>query len=478
MTLEWFDWVDDVLTQIEQLFPHASDDVRREMIDRLHHLLDLNDAWLDEWLVLQERFHQLLQKYPELAEKHQGSETRADSLSESDSSEAGDSFFDFVVGEESLHQFRVGQGYYELLMFPEAVEQFGRVIDREPDFLLGRLYLAMTFFQQGRWDEAEKHFSLVLKGSPQKEFSRFAHHMLGCIAIRRRQDRDAARHFAKALEYDSRDSDTLFNLGACYFRLGLVRLAVPCFKSVLEINEDDWGSMVYLARACTVLGQTAEGEKWRKKAYATSQKPWIISEIAAEFERRGQFEQSLKWHWYGVSKHPEWAEGYHGVAWSMWHLKRRQEAVAWLKKALTLERDEPNLLFSFWWMSHLTGSAEEQKRVVRYLTANVNNFSLWQLVRGNVYRLQGDLERARKALIPLLNVKEMTVQGLAHYQLGHLYMARQEWSQAAKHFYEARERNTQLRETWLFEGICHYLLGNAQQSQRCLELYRHVREET
>lgn len=482
MAHNWFEWMEDVLTQIESILPHCPDEVKQELVYRFRHLQDVNDEWLDEWLLLQERFRNMIEQYPELAQNETPAwpvdekplSQNSATVAKQDSSVASetDDQMEFWIDERVLHQFREGQGYYQLLMFPQAMSQFMQVIETEPDFLLGRLYLALTCFHREQWEEAEKQFELILQTAPHDEFRRFSHHMLGCLHVKQNQDVKAVRQFSRALALDENNADTLFNLGACHYRLRSIRLAIPCFEQAVLHNEDDWESMLYLARCHTAIGFPDGAIQWRKLAYETSQKPHIISEIADDYERQDQPDKALKWHLYCVTKHPEWAEGYHGVAWNIWKKNHNPQAIVWLKKALTLKKDDPNILFSYWWITRSIGTSGERERIEKYLSTVMRESPLWQLAHGNRHRIKGETEQAKMTLIPLLDATEAKIQGAAYYQLAHLYMAEQKWPEAVKHFHAARDRDEQLHETWLFEGICHYLYGDEEASKQCLELYQ------
>ena len=50
-----------------------------------------------------------------------------------------------------VRRFRQGQGFYQLNMFVEKAEQaFREVVEEEPEFLLGRMYLALSHFHEGK----------------------------------------------------------------------------------------------------------------------------------------------------------------------------------------------------------------------------------------------------------------------------------------------------------------------------------------
>ena len=59
--------MEEALAQIESIYPRCSTEVQRELADRFRHLQEVSDGWLDAWLLLQERFRDVIEKYPELA---------------------------------------------------------------------------------------------------------------------------------------------------------------------------------------------------------------------------------------------------------------------------------------------------------------------------------------------------------------------------------------------------------------------------
>src|SRR5690606_20988287 len=87
---------------------------------------------LGSWIELHDHIMRLLELHPDL-------EDEEEVISE-----------DFWLSEGVVRAFRQGQGYYNLKLFLEAKKHFQQVVVEEPEFLLGRLYLALSHFQENQ----------------------------------------------------------------------------------------------------------------------------------------------------------------------------------------------------------------------------------------------------------------------------------------------------------------------------------------
>jgi len=60
-----------------------------------------------------------------------------------------------------------GRAYFQLRQYEQAAERFEQIIERNPHFLLGRIYLAATYAHLGRTDDADWEVQEVLTLSPE-----------------------------------------------------------------------------------------------------------------------------------------------------------------------------------------------------------------------------------------------------------------------------------------------------------------------
>ena len=290
------------------------------------------DNLLEAWADIEDRIVRLVHAYPELAEE--GEELEGE----------------FELDEMVVRRFRQGQGFYRLNMFVEAEEAFREVVEEEPEFLLGRVYLALSHFQKGNTDEAYRHFQLIASTTNHDVFIAFAHHMMGCVRVREGDERGAIRQFRKALSHRQNEADTWFNLGACHYRLGEYHEAIPCFYQALLLDENDGEAMWMLANCHRKLKQWDSVAYWRMLAFEKTDSLQAMETIARDYEEMGETEKALSWYRKILSRDARRIGAYQGMGWNTWVAGRGQEALAWLKKGLSLAPGDPDLLFTYAWI--------------------------------------------------------------------------------------------------------------------------------
>ncbi len=63
---------------------------------------------------------------------------------------------------ECISSFRKGLGYFDLSMMEEAAREFRKVVEKEPNFLVGHFYLGMAYSEMSLYDKALNEFRLIL----------------------------------------------------------------------------------------------------------------------------------------------------------------------------------------------------------------------------------------------------------------------------------------------------------------------------
>lgn len=446
---QWFDMLKSSLQEIKNKYPQGSAEEQEKWKNRLLQVKQSCDQLLKSWACLEEQIAYLIQEYPELAQEE-------DEFSEK-----------IYLDVRSLRQFRQGQGYYQLMMFSDAGQLFHEVMAKEPDFLLGRIYLGLTCFQQKRDDEAEQHFRLISETATEKSFRGFAFHMLGCIAVRKGQDQQAIHKFKHAISFDPENSDTSFNLGACYYRLREYSEAIPHFYHTLSIHEDDWEAMHYLSECYRHFNEWSTVSFWRFASLEKLNHPRIIASIAQDFEESGQNKESLEWYQRLLREDQKSAVAYHGIAWNLWVMGHRLEAMLNVKKGLTLHLYHPELTLLYLWMLLQEGQVEQFQRILQKAPEQLQKNPVWQAMSSRFIHQSGDPQQALKMMDLLIEQEYEMVKALGHYQKGRILLEQKNWNQAIVHFQYAGELTHSWKEPIFFEGICHMLNGKHQDSQAC-----------
>lgn len=453
MFQQWLQQMQKHLDDITQTYVESTttqedrDHLRRDFQKIHQHLHQL----LEGWMTLEEQVASILKEHPELAEEEE-------EISE-----------EFFLDSQVVRAFRQGQGYYQLKMFGEARPFFYEVVEKEPEFLLGRLYLGLSDFQQENLDGAQREFLMITQTSEMPRFNAFAHHMLGCIHVRRGQDESAIRQFTKALTHDQEGGDTWFNLGACHYRLGRYYEAIPIFFHALRVDGEDWETMYYLSCCYEKLGHPESVSYWRMASYQKVRHPAVVESIAHHFEETGEPEQAIRWYRKLMESDPKRIEAYHGLSWNLWISGQREEAIAHLQKGLTLEPENGDLLFTYIWYLLQTGNVDQVEKSLSRLPQGLLEHPLWLILRSRLSVHCGDFEEAEAVARQVIDSEGSFARSLGYYQLGRVLLEKRNPEEATAAFQQARELSPQWEEPIFYEGLCHLLNGQREQTRQCWE---------
>ncbi len=453
MIQQWLQQIKQRLSDIEADYEQATPNDRCRLREEFHQLHQEVHDLLEGWILLEEHVASILKIHPDLAEEEE---------------ELGEEFY---LDRQAVRSFRQGQGYYQLQMFTEARPYFRDVVEKEPEFLLGRLYLALSDFQQGKWMDAYRQFQLVAATSDSPRFSAFAHHMLGCIHVQRNQDELAIKQFERCLSTDeeSGDGDTWFNLGACYFRLERYHEAIPLFFHALRHDEEDWESMYYLSVCYEQAGHRESVLYWRMAAYQKARHPAVMEAIARHFEQMGDTGQAILWYGKLVTAEPKKAKGYHGLSWNLWLQGRKEEAYAVLQKGLTLEPKHEDLLFTYVWYLLQSGDEKQVQKALIRLPQHLAEHPLWLVLQSRLSLNLEDYDHAEAVARQVIDSPDPLNRSLGYYQLGRVHLARQRPALAIDSFRKARELSPRWEEPIFYEGLCHLLNGQTDRTRQCWE---------
>jgi tetratricopeptide (TPR) repeat protein len=446
---QWTETVKRALKEIEKRYPAGSPEERKRLRERFVQIKRACDNLLEAWADIEDRIVRLVHAYPELAEE--GEELEGE----------------FELDEMVVRRFRQGQGFYRLNMFVEAEEAFREVVEEEPEFLLGRVYLALSHFQKWNTDEAYRHFQLIASTTNHDVFIAFAHHMMGCVRVREGDERGAIRQFRKALSHRQNEADTWFNLGACHYRLGEYHEAIPCFYQALLLDENDGEAMWMLANCHRKLKQWDSVAYWRMLAFEKTDSLQAMETIARDYEEMGETEKALSWYRKILSRDARRIGAYQGMGWNTWVAGRGQEALAWLKKGLSLAPGDPDLLFTYAWILLEMGDVEKVEAIIRRIPVEWTDQPLWLVIRSRVFTRRTNFEEAQLAAERVIEQEKPRIRALGHYQLGRVLLEKGDAARAAGHFRKARELDAGWKEPLFYEGVCHMLEGRPEETRNC-----------
>lgn len=232
--------MNETLDQITLEYPSSSPERRLQLDEQIYLLKQACDSLIEQWLVFEEKlsdFHYSYQstqaasapaaaplEYKMEAAAEPGQLEKPNSplstISTADSSNppSGQGLAEAekeTLVSQAAELFTLGQGYYKLFMFQHAAQYFEGAQAESPESNLIRLYLGMTYMHLQNWNEAHRHFQLLVALTDFPKWQALGYNALGCIQAIRRNMEYAEKLFKKAYEVYPEFTDSLYNMKSC-----------------------------------------------------------------------------------------------------------------------------------------------------------------------------------------------------------------------------------------------------------------------
>lgn len=169
--------------------------------------------------------------------------------------------------------------------------------DAEAHFLLG-----LAYFNTGNYDKARAAFERTLALDPQRAAA--VHHNLGALAYQLGELETAVEEFKVALEADSEDSDTHYQLGATYLVMALpadsltpdqtmVEQAQAEFETALELSPGKAEALVGMGNVYLLQNQVQDAIKVLEQAVEENPAmPEALFALGRTYAAAGQIEEA------------------------------------------------------------------------------------------------------------------------------------------------------------------------------------------
>jgi tetratricopeptide (TPR) repeat protein len=233
MLQQLFTVMNEVLDDIIRYYPKVDKQVQKQMDEQITVLRTMSDTIIEEWLHFEEKMAALQQQMHMLPQnpKHQAvapppmfDPDAANAALESASEPAPHAATASGAEQEDSEAVQKGQGYFKLFMFQQAAAEFERVVRNMPDFDLARIFLAMTYMHLKEWEEAKRHFQLIIALTDHPKWQAMGLNALGCIQAIQANMEQAESYFQKAHEADPTFAGPLDNLTTCRRKAGHLSL--------------------------------------------------------------------------------------------------------------------------------------------------------------------------------------------------------------------------------------------------------------
>ncbi|WP_199614913.1 tetratricopeptide repeat protein [Paenibacillus alkalitolerans] len=221
MFKQLFQSMNEALDLIIRAYPTSQGSEKRALAQQLEMLRNMSDGIIEEWLLFEEKLAAVKHRPAENTDAPYGSNLPLPNVQQV--SAASDDTDHYLRNTDT---FQRGEGYFKLLMFPEAIREFQKAIDQHPEFLLARLYLALGFLQTERIPEAYSHLQILVSLAEDGRLKAVAYNALGCVQALTGNVEKACEFFKQSHQIDPELQDPLYNLKACLVDGGVLQLGV------------------------------------------------------------------------------------------------------------------------------------------------------------------------------------------------------------------------------------------------------------
>lgn len=191
--------MNELLDEVVRQYPSASGNKRKLLDEKISSLKAMSDTCIEQWLLFEEKLGSFIQGFGN------NDEDVNDPLHMMDPELAG----------KKNDQFIRAQGYYKLFMYADAIEELTQILQKQPEFGLARIYLAMSYLHEGELEESCYHFQYLSRLSENHKIKAIAYNAMGCIQAGSRNMEKALEYFNFAYQTDPASITPLLEDGVC-----------------------------------------------------------------------------------------------------------------------------------------------------------------------------------------------------------------------------------------------------------------------
>jgi|GEM_PF-821681 len=145
----------------------------------------------------------------------------------------------------------------------EAIEEFNRAKDLEPDAFTIRQALGTVYFKAGKFTQAEEQFQILLKRDPENPIP---HQYLAFLYLALGKPAEAEDHYLKVIEINPELSDAYFALAALYVQERQYPKAIRILRDLIKLEPEGRDAYIQLGRVLSLDEKDKEALRVMKKA--------------------------------------------------------------------------------------------------------------------------------------------------------------------------------------------------------------------
>jgi tetratricopeptide (TPR) repeat protein len=198
----------------------------------------------------------------------------------------------------------MGIAFLEMKMYEEAIREFKRALELEPDSVEARFYLSIACYRSNRLAEAAGYLLKLAEIMPEKgailNNLGLVHEKLG--------DFDNARDFYwKSAQAGDSGSTPLVNIGIASYKMGLYEDAEKALKAAKDMGTKSSLCTFYLGILYARKGEHDGAEEmFNESIELNPDAAPALNNLAAVYELKGQFDKAEEWYRMAIETDPNY----------------------------------------------------------------------------------------------------------------------------------------------------------------------------
>ncbi len=248
--------------------------------------------------------------------------------------------------------YNLGELYYIQGRLREALPELKKAAEAPTGISLDRIYVktGMVYFNQLEFDNAVREFQKALQVNPDLVI---AHLVLANLYARQGHDDEATKEYSAAFSLEPKRPDVYTSLAQLYFRTSSYARAIEASRKALELDQQQRQAEYILAQALIRIGRVEEGRtelaKFRKmEEQAEAEEHHLRETLSLNQEalsafRGQQYDKAIALLRKAVEHNPEMGLPYLRLGFVLMKTGQHHEAIMNLHRALELNFDVPQI---------------------------------------------------------------------------------------------------------------------------------------
>jgi len=258
-------------------------------------------------------------------------------------------------------RFNLGNAFLQTGRVDTAITQYQKALEIQPNHIEARFALGSAFAQTGRMDDAISQYQKVLEIRPNHMDARLG---LGKALVQEGRVGEAISQFQDAMRINPNSAPAHNNLGIVLLGKGKVDEAVALFQQALIIDPDYAGANTSLGNVLLQKGKVDEATEHFQKALQKEPDSAVAhNSLANALMQKGKLDEAIAHFQRALEIQPGAAPSHFGLAIAFMRSRHLDEAIMEYQKGL---QSDPNFAPAY---SPLGAALEERGRFGEAITA-------------------------------------------------------------------------------------------------------------